>query len=72
MGRFVTLSPGVRIAGGCQIGDEVFFGVNACVIPRLRIAAGVTVGAGAVVIDDLTEAGTYVGVPARLVRGSGS
>ena len=72
LGRYVTLSPGVRIAGECQIGDDVFFGVNASVLPRLRIVDGVIVGAGAVVIDDLTEVGTYVGVPARRVRGAAS
>lgn len=72
VGRFVTLSPGVRISGWCQVGDDVFFGVNASVIPRVRIAAGVIVGAGAVVIDDLIEPGTYVGVPARRVRGEAS
>lgn len=34
---------------------------------NVRICEDVTVGAGAVVVGDITESGTYVGVPARKV-----
>lgn len=68
VGEWVTLSPGAKISGNCTVGDGVFFGTNASVIPGVKIAAGAIIGAGAVVTRDITEPGTYVGVPARCVR----
>ena len=38
------------------------------VIHGVRIVEGCLIGAGAVVTDDLTEPGTYVGAPARRIR----
>lgn len=68
LGEWITLSPGAKISGNCEIGHGVFFGTNASVIPGIKIAAGAVIGAGAVVTRDITEPGTYVGVPARCVR----
>ena len=68
IGNFNTLSPGVRLAGNVTIGSNNFFGINACVIDKVRIADNVVIGAGAVVIKDLIEAGTYVGIPARRIK----
>lgn len=68
VGDFATLSPGVRIGGDCVIGAGVFLGIGASVAHGVRIADGVVVGAGAVVVHDLTEPGVYTGVPARLRR----
>jgi acetyltransferase-like isoleucine patch superfamily enzyme len=45
-----------------------FLGIGAKVIPGVKIGAGTTVGAGAVVIEDLPENVTAVGVPARVIK----
>lgn len=50
-----------------EIGNRVSLGTNATILP-VRIAAGVVVGAGAVVTRDLLEKGIYAGNPARLLR----
>jgi len=68
LGDYSTLSPGVHVAGRCVIGEGVFLGVGAAVTDGVTIADGAVVGAGAVVIEDITEPGTYVGVPARFTR----
>ena len=68
LGDYATLSPGVHVAGKCVIGQGVFLGIGTIVTDGVTIADGVIVGAGAVVISDLTEPGTYVGVPARFAR----
>lgn len=47
-----------------MIGDRVYIGSNATILP-ITICSDVTIGAGAVVTRDITEAGTYVGNPAR-------
>jgi acetyltransferase-like isoleucine patch superfamily enzyme len=50
-----------------QIGNRVSIGSNATIMP-ISVCDNVVIGAGAVVTKDITEAGTYAGVPAKLVR----
>ena len=50
-----------------KIGNGVSIGTNATILP-VSICDRVVVGAGAVVTKDITEAGVYVGNPARLRR----
>lgn len=54
--------------GTVHVGERVHVGVGACVKNNTNITADVTVGAGAAVVKDITEAGVYVGVPARRMR----
>jgi acetyltransferase-like isoleucine patch superfamily enzyme len=69
VGSFVTISPGVHIAGKVTIGDGVFIGIGASISNGVRIAAGSVIGAGAVVLEDVTaENSVMVGVPAKLVK----
>jgi putative colanic acid biosynthesis acetyltransferase WcaB len=49
------------------IGDGVFFGANASALGPIRIGDGAHVGAGAVVLQDVPEGATAVGVPARVL-----
>ena len=54
---------------GGTLGDRVMIGSNATVLPALKIADDVTVGAGSVVTKSLsTESGLYFGSPARLIE----
>ena len=64
---YVHISPGVHTAGTVKIGKGTWLGVGSKVSNNLNITNGCKVGAGAVVVKDITEAGTYVGVPARRV-----
>lgn len=50
------------------VGDGSDIGVNAVILPGVRIGAGVQVGAGAVVAEDVPDHAVVAGVPARLVR----
>ena len=65
IGDYVHLAPGVHLSGGVTVGEGGFVGVGACAIPGTRIGAWGTVGAGAVVVEDLPPNATSVGVPAR-------
>ncbi len=65
IGDFVHLAPGVHLAGGVVVGEGAFLGVNAGVIQYRRIGAWTTVGAGGIVVRDLPDHVTAVGVPAR-------
>ncbi|WP_202409961.1 acetyltransferase [Halobacillus litoralis] len=68
LGDFVHVSPGSHIAGTVDIGDNTWIGVGCTVSNNVRITGSCQVGAGAVVVKDITESGTYVGVPARRVN----
>ena len=67
IGDYFTTAPGVHISGNCTIGNRVYFGTNSCVIEGITICDDVVIGAGAVVVKDIIEPGTYVGVPARKI-----
>ena len=59
------IAPRVAIAGFSRIGECNFLGINSTVIDNITTADHVTVGAGAVVINNLPTDGLYVGVPAK-------
>lgn len=61
----VTLYPSVNISGNCTIGECVELGTGMQIIQGKSIVGDSIVGAGAVVVRNIVEAGTYVGVPAR-------
>lgn len=50
-----------------SVGDRVSIGTNATIMP-VTICDDVIVGAGAVVIRDISEPGTYAGNPARRIE----
>ena len=64
---YVHISPGVRTAGSVEIGKRTWVGIGSVISNNVNICSGCTVGAGAVVVKDITEPGTYVGVPVRRV-----
>lgn len=58
-------------AGTITIGDNVCIFAGAKIIGDLRIGDNVLIGANAVLLSDADSNSTYVGVPARKVRGHG-
>lgn len=65
---FVHVSPGAHLAGMVAIGKKTWIGIGSTVSNNLTITANCKIGAGAVVVKDITESGTYVGIPARSIR----
>lgn len=63
---FVTVYPSVNISGNVSVGECTELGTGAQIIQGIKICAETTIGAGAVVVRDIDQAGTYIGVPARL------
>lgn len=64
---YVHVSPGVNIAGTVKVGKGSWLGIGSVVSNNVNICGGCKVGSGAVVVKDITEPGTYVGVPVRRV-----
>lgn len=67
IGDFCHLAPGSVLLGGCSLGCEVWLGANTTVLQGVSICSKAIIGAGAVVVHDITEPGTYAGVPARRI-----
>jgi UDP-perosamine 4-acetyltransferase len=68
LGPFSHIGPGVNLAGGVSVGEGAFLGTGVSVIPRISVGDWTVVGAGAVVIGDLPEKVTAVGVPAGIIK----
>jgi sugar O-acyltransferase (sialic acid O-acetyltransferase NeuD family) len=54
-----------HMAGGASIGEGVFMALGSIVLPKIRVGAWATVGAGAVVTKEVAPETTVVGIPAR-------
>ena len=54
--------------GPVRIGDDVFIGKNAIILPGVTIGSRVIVGAGAVVGKDVPDNSVVAGNPARIIR----
>ncbi len=76
VGRDVTLYHGVTLGGVSwspgkrhpTVGDEAVIGAGAKILGPVTLGARVRVGANSVVIADVPEEATVVGIPARIVQ----
>jgi sugar O-acyltransferase (sialic acid O-acetyltransferase NeuD family) len=68
IGDYFTTAPGVKISGNCKIHDCVYIGTNASVKEKISINSFTTIGMNAAIVKDITESGTYVGVPAKKIK----
>lgn len=62
---FVHVSVGAKLAGNVCVGKGTWIGIGVSVSNNVNICSSCMIGAGAVVIKDIRDAGTYVGVPAK-------
>ena len=64
IGDYVHVAVGAHLCGTVLVGDDTWIGAGSTVSNNVNICGGCTVGAGAVVIKDIEEKDTYIGVPA--------
>ena len=67
-GRFPTIFARKSVPEKIVIGDDVWIGAGAVILPGVTIASGTVIGANAVVTKDTQEYAVVVGAPARRVR----
>ncbi|MBL8013006.1 MAG: serine acetyltransferase [Candidatus Omnitrophica bacterium] len=74
MGENCSIGPGVLIGtrglgnkGVAVIGNNVYIGVGAKVLGKITIGNDVKIGANAVVVTNLPDGATAVGIPARII-----
>ncbi len=51
-----------------EIGNDVWIGANAVLLPGVKVGNGAVIGAGAVVTKDVPDYAIVVGVPAKVLR----
>ena len=73
IGENCTIYHGVTIGGlenewPPKIGDNVYIGCGAKILGNIRIGNNVKIGAGAVVVHDVPDNATVVGVPAKIIK----
>lgn len=64
----VHIAPGAHLAGGVVVGEGTFVGTGASVIPYRKIGCWSIIGAGGVVIEDIEDRVTAVGLPAKVIK----
>jgi serine O-acetyltransferase len=67
IGANCTVSSGTLIGSGCRsVGDNVYFGAGCKIVGDLKIGSNVVVVANSVVLTDVPDNITIMGVPARI------
>lgn len=66
---FVHISPGAHLSGNTRIGEESWIGTGACSRQQIRIGSRATIGAGAVVVRDVSDGMTVAGNPTKPLAG---
>lgn len=65
--RFTTIYPGANISGNVNIGNSTEIGTGTTIIQGISVCSDSIIGAGGVVIRNIEEPGTYVGVPVNRI-----
>ncbi len=68
IGDHVHIGPGVHMGGDVRIGDGTLVGIGATVMPQRQVGTWSTVGAAALVHDDVPAQVTVVGMPAQILN----
>lgn len=72
IGNSVTISPGAKVGGHCEIGDFCNLGMNSTIHQRVKIPKGCMLGMSAVVplnvSTTLVEGYVYVGNPIHMLK----
>ncbi|CAM8349887.1 hypothetical protein [Candidatus Methylopumilus universalis] len=68
VGNFSQISPNGTLGGYVEVGDCVFIGLGAVILPKIKIIESAIIGANTLVNINIDKPGTYVGSPARRIH----
>jgi len=68
IGDYFSAMPGSIISGNVIVGNNCYLGTNSTIIEKKNICDDVIIGANAVVVKNINEKGTYVGVPTKKIK----
>lgn len=67
VGNYVHIAVDSHLCGDVSVGSGTWNGAGATVSNNVSVCLDCMIGAGAVVVNDIQESGTYVGVPVRRI-----
>lgn len=65
---FIDEYPKTNVLGPIHVGNNVYIGLDAKIMPNVRIGDNVIVAAGAIVTKDLESGYVYGGIPAKKIK----
>ena len=68
VGKRTFIAPGVLLGGGTTVGDYCYIWQGVITRSNVSICDKVVVGAGSLVLNDITKSGVYFGNPAKYVK----
>ena len=68
VGDYCHIAVGVHVAGTVLLDKHVWLGAGVTIKHNINICSHCVIGAGAVVVKDILETGTYIGVPAKKMK----
>ncbi len=72
IGSHSYITPRVAIAGFVNIENRCFIGINSTIINNIHIASDIKIGAGTLVLNNLTKKGLYFGAPSKYIKKNNS
>ncbi|MFW5889481.1 MAG: acetyltransferase [Bacillota bacterium] len=66
--KYASVMPGVNLAGFVELKEGAYIGMNSALIQNVSVGEYSTIGAGAVVVKDIPDDVTAVGIPAKVVK----
>jgi len=67
IGDYFSAMPGAIVSGNVTIHDCVYMGTNSSIKEKLFVCNSSTIGMNGCVVKNITQPGTYVGVPAKKI-----
>ena len=67
-GDFFSMMPNAVVGGNVTLGNNVYLGSCSNIREKINITSDVLIGMNAAVVKDITESGTYVGVPTQKIK----
>jgi len=68
VGEFSHISVNATLCGKVKVGNNCFIGAASVIKDGVSICDNVIVGCGSVVVKNITQSGTYIGCPAKLIN----
>lgn len=68
IGDYFSMMPGAIVSGNVDISECCWLSTNCSVREKIKITENVIVGLGGVVVKNISESGTYVGVPVKKIK----
>lgn len=62
------LTPDLEITGPITVGDYVYIGTQAIILPNVKIGNNCIIAAGSIVTKDIPDGSVAAGVPARVIK----